>query len=179
MDIVFVRHGRTEMNTKGLFSGHLDDVLSLEGKSDAKYNKEILKDKEFQSIYTSPLKRAVETSQILGYKAIEDSRLKEINFGIFEGLSYDEITRKYPIEAKLWSEDFINYKIPKGESFMELYERVADFLYEVSHKSENTLVVTHEGVIKCALCYIFEKPEYFYRFKISHTGITQICIDEE
>lgn len=179
MNIFFLRHGKTTSNEKGVYGGFTDVKLSTEGIEQAKNIAEVLKGETFDEIYVSPLRRTCETCQISGYEGVFDDRLREINFGIFEELSYEEILEKYPTEAKLWEKDFLGYKIPQGESLLELYHRVSDFIDEISKHEGKVLVVTHEGVIRCALSYVFEKPEYFYRFKIANCKLTHIAIDND
>lgn len=178
MDIVFVRHGKTEINEKGRYGGFIDTPLSLSGIEEVKTTAKFIQGKDFESIYISPLKRALQTAEILGVNGKSDQRIKEMNFGIFEGLNYQEILKKYPKEAQKWAKDYINYRIPCGESLKDVYERVSDFLLDISKNEGIVLIVTHEGVIKCALCSIFGNPEYFYRFKAAHCRFTQIALEE-
>jgi alpha-ribazole phosphatase len=178
MDIVFIRHGRTETNEKGQYGGFNDIPLSFRGEIEAGDAAKQVEGREFNSIYLSPLKRACQTSGILGFQGKSDDRLREMNFGIFEGLSYKDALERYPKETEKWTSDYINYRIPGGESLREVYERVTDFLRDISKGKGTILVVTHEGVIKCALCSIFDTPEYFYRFKADHCRFTQIAIEE-
>lgn len=178
MDIVFVRHGRTEANEKGIFGGFIDTPLSVQGQADAESAAELIKGRVFDAVYSSPLNRALQTARILGYEGKCDDRLREMNFGIFEGLSYSDILKRFPNEADNWARDYINYRIPKGESLMDVYERVTDFLYEISDKKGAILVITHEGVIKCALCSVLGSLEYFYRFNAACCRFTQIVSED-
>ena len=129
-----------------------------------------------KKVYYSPLKRAVDTLGCLGLKGKEDIRLREINFGIFTGKSFEEISKIYPEETKLWTKDIYNYRIPKGESLQDVYKRVSEFLEEVCKLDKNLLLVTHDSVIRLALCWVFDNPLYFYRFKIDEGSITTITI---
>lgn len=178
MDIIFVRHGRTESNEKGVYGGFMDTPLSFQGAADAKSAAKLLEGKAFDRVYLSPLKRAVQTAKILGFEGKCDNRLREINFGIFEGLSYKDILERYPDEAKSWTSDYLNYRIPKGESLMDVYKRVSSFLSDISKDKGTVLIIAHEGVIKCALCSIFETPEYFYRFSAACCKFTQIAFED-
>ncbi len=178
MDIVFLRHGETEDNIKKVYS-RKEAALSKKGRSEILRLKENIYSKSFRKIYVSPLKRTQETIELLELKGIEDSRIEEYNFGIFAGKSYEEIVNIYSNETKLWSEDYINYEIPEGESFKNFYLRVVDFLEEITKKEkENILVITHEGVIKAALCWVFDNIQYFYKFKINNGSIITISINE-
>ena len=102
--LILVRHGQTQMNVDGIFFGKLDPSLNETGKEQCKKTRELLKDRyKYDFIYSSDLKRASETAEIVNYLDLPiklDRRLEEIDFGIFEGLSYKEILEKYPAEAK-------------------------------------------------------------------------------
>lgn len=178
MDVVFVRHGRTVENESGRFGGITDTPISFAGAVGAAAAAKKVEGRAFAEVYSSPLKRAVQTSEILGIEGWHDDRLKEINFGVFEGMSYEEILERYPDEAREWTDDYINFRIPDGESLRELYERVGSFLDDMEGKNGTVLVVTHEGVIKCALCCVLGSLEHFYRFRAEHCRFTQIAVED-
>lgn len=177
MDLIFIRHGRTEANQKGIYGGHMDIPLSVEGIEEAKNLSKALDVRKFARIYSSPLMRAIQTARLLGFTPEIDTRLCEMNFGIFEGLTYQDIVNKYPSETEKWSNDYLNYRIPKGESLMDVYNRVSEFLSEIPEEKDPFVIITHEGVIKCALCFILGNPEYFYRFKAVYCRFTQVAIN--
>lgn len=177
MDVIFIRHGETSENKGGIY-GSPDTSLSKRGKEQIHRASKLLKDISFDVVYISPLKRTIETSNILGLEGILEPRVKEINFGIFEGKTYEEIKRDFPEETDAWTNDHINYRIPKGESLMDLYKRTSNFLEEVVEEDRDVIVVTHEGVIKCALCWVFDNVEHFFRFKVDNGSITTITIND-
>ncbi|AJA49390.1 putative adenosylcobalamin/alpha-ribazole phosphatase [Clostridium pasteurianum DSM 525 = ATCC 6013] len=178
MNIVFVRHGSTELNHKHVYAGVIDSEISQKGIEEIKSIKKYLQKIKFHEVYSSPLKRAVKTTELLDENYKIDSRLSEMNFGIFEGLSYSEIESKYARESKAWVKDTLNYKIPKGESLIEVFNRTKAFIEEVSSKRGDILVVTHGGVIACALSLVFNQYDYFYRFKIMHGTASVISIED-
>lgn len=177
MDIVFVRHGRTELNELGCFIGNIDCHISEEGLRQAEKLKDFLGEFAFDGVYVSPLKRAIQTADILSKEYILDGRLREMNFGVFEGLKYEEIEQKYPQYLRLWNADYENYRIPEGESLQDLFDRVEDFINDVKGKHERVLVVTHGGVIRCALSLIFSSREFFYKFKIDPGSVSIVEYD--
>ncbi len=178
MDIIFIRHGETKDNIKKIYS-RKEASLSIKGQEEILTIKGKLNNKSFGKVYVSPLKRTKETLELLELEGIEDFRIEEYDFGIFAGKSYEEVTEIYPKETKLWIEDYINYKIPKGESFKEFYLRVIDFLEGIIESGEeNILVITHEGVIKAALCWVFDNIEYFYKFKVNNGSIVTISVND-
>ncbi len=175
MDINFIRHGETEDNKRGVYS-RKKVSLSKKGREEIIKLRDHIDNISFQKVYVSPLKRTKETIKLLELEGIEEERIVEYNFGIFEGKSYGEIKKIYPRETKLWANDYINYRIPQGESFKDFYLRVVNFLEEICKTKENVLLVTHEGVIKAALCWVFDNIEYFYKFKIDNSSIVTISI---
>lgn len=177
MDVIFVRHGETEENKSGVY-GSPDTSLSEVGREQICKTKKIVGNIAFDKVYISPLKRTIETSKLLGLRGILEPRIKEINFGIFEGKTYEEIKKDYPEETNAWTNDYINHRIPDGESLMDLYERTSNFLEGLVADDKDVLVITHEGVIKCALCWVFDNIEHFYRFKVDNGSITTITIND-
>lgn len=178
MDIIFIRHGKTEMNRKKLFAGAIDCSLSNEGMEEARAAKKAIGDIKFDKVYISPMKRTAQTAEIMDVCWKTDDRIKEMNFGIFEGLSYDKALSSYENEMKCWEDDFINYRIPQGESLMDVYLRVCDFMDSIADEKGRILVITHKGVINCALSSIFGGPEHYYRFSADNCRFTQISMEE-
>lgn len=178
MEIVFIRHGRTDINKKGCYLGAIDDELSFEGRREIINLKNFLTDIEFDAVYVSPLKRAKQTIEILEKGYSIDERLREINFGIFDGLHHREIEEKYPKEYAGWTRDYINYKIPEGESLSELFDRVEDFIKDVSNKHKRVLAITHGGVIRCAMSLVFGSKEQFYKFQVNHGTVNIISVKD-
>lgn len=178
MDIVFTRHGKSEGNEKEVYHGRLDLPLTSEGKKEAIKAANLIENIHFDEVYISSLERARETAKLFGLSGKSDDRILERNFGIFENLSYDEILKAYPKEAQKWNNDFVNYRIPQGESLKDVYKRTKAFIKDMSLKKGKVLVVTHDGVIRCALSSVFNAPEYFFKFKIDYLKLTQLSIEE-
>lgn len=113
-------------------------------------------------LYSSPLQRCVTLAKHIQKNTqiksiIEDSRLMEMNFGDWELKSWDDIPQEV---LNPWMADFVNVRVPNGESFVDLNERVLDFLEnEVSNNKEKPLIiVAHAGVIRSILCKINTIP---------------------
>ena len=129
--LILIRHGQTEMNAQKLYFGKLDPPLNDLGISQAYQAKEKLLDIDYDIIYSSPLERAKQTAEICNYldKDINyNSKLEEINFGVFEGLTFKQISKKYPDEVKKMEEDWKVYNYITGESPEEMFERAVSFL---------------------------------------------------
>lgn len=179
MDIVFVRHGRTECNIKGIYAGKMDSSLSKEGVDEIEKLKERLKGESFDKVYVSPLKRTLKTAEILGFNGETDKRISEVNFGSFEGLTYRGIEEKYPEECKRWVNDYLNFRFPEGENILDVYNRTCKFIEDIPKEYKKVLVVTHGGIIKCALCSIFDRIDYFFKFTSEHGRYSVITIEND
>lgn len=172
--LIIVRHGQTDMNAEKLFFGKLDPKLNELGKKQALETREKMKNISYDKIYSSDLKRASETAEIINYlnKEIEfDKRLQEIDFGIFEGLKYEEIKEKYPQECKKSEIDWENYNFETGESPKEMQERAVSFIETLDLEKDN-LIVTHWGII-CGILswYLSMGLKSYWKFAIENGGI--------
>lgn len=175
--IILVRHGETNMNRDNLYHGILDPALNETGIKQAEKAYNIIKNISYDKIFSSPLKRAYETATILNYKKLNielSDKIKELNFGIFEGLSYEEILNKYPYELKEATKNWKTYNFKTGESPLELQERSVQFINSLD-KDLNYLIVTHWGVICTILSYYFSyNLNAYWKFKIDNCGIVVI-----
>lgn len=184
--LILIRHGETDLNRDKKFFGWLDPTLNELGKNQAKSamkkTEKILVGNRNVKIYTSPLKRALETCEIIAGENFEweiSHELKEINFGIFEGLSYEEILEKYPQESKIAFTQWENYNFEIGESPRELQKRVVTFVEEQLDLKEVNIIVTHWGVINSILSYFFSKDlEAYWKFSLKNGGIALISFNE-
>lgn len=154
--IYLVRHGESEANVSKRFSGITDIELSQLGREQAKEAGKILIDKTIDNIFSSPLKRAKNTAEIIadeiGFNKdiVIDKSLTEVNFGIFENLTWEEIVEQYAEESQTWVEFKHKYKFPKGEGYDDIILRISDFFDNVP---DNSLIATHYGVIQSVLLY--------------------------
>ncbi len=176
MDIIFVRHGESHDNVEKRFSRDFI-TLTERGIQQIKDARKNLATYEFSKVYVSPLKRTLQTLGHLGLDGEEDDRVREMNFGIFTGLTFNEYQEKYPEETRLWMEDSLNYTIPEGESIVDTYMRVESFMEDMLHRNENALVVTHEGIIRLACSWVIGSADHFYRFRADNGSATVISAD--
>lgn len=176
--LILVRHGQTKLNSDGIYFGWLDPQLNERGVEQAKRAGEVIKNIHYDRIYSSDLKRARETAEYLNYKELSielDKRLREINFGIFEGLTYEEIQKRYPNECKASERDWENFNFSTGESPRQLQKRVVDFVEGLNFEEDN-LVVTHWGVINSILSWYFSKGlDSYWKYSVENGGV---CIIE-
>lgn len=176
--LILVRHGQTDMNVEGIYFGWLDPSLNAMGREQGKRARDVVKKLNYHNIYSSDLKRASETAEYVNYldqNIVFDRRLRELNFGIFEGLSYEEIQKKYPEEYKKSERDWERYNFVNGESPRDLQKRTIDFVESLDLERDN-LVVTHWGVINCILSWYFSKElESYWKYSVENGGV---CIIE-
>lgn len=154
VNIYIARHGETKWNIEGRMQGFKNSDLTQRGINDARSLGESLKDIDFDCIYSSPLGRALDTAKYIrqddNIKIILDDSLKELNLGLWEGMTHEEIKEKYPLQYNNFREHPESFESQGGESFLELIKRVEDGLNNIikDENHENILIVTHTCVIK-------------------------------
>lgn len=161
MHLFLIRHAQTKNNHDGRYQGSTDAPLNETGELQAKEIAERLADKKFDAIYSSDLKRSLQTAEFVAKKhnlqIKQDERLREISFGDWEGMSYDEIKKVSPDLLEKWIDDPANISPPNGETLKQLASRVTSAIDEIkaNYKAEETvLLVTHAGVIRTLLCTV-------------------------
>lgn len=182
MRIYLVRHGETELNQKKCYYGHMDVGLSEKGVKQAKAIGAFFQNHSFDVVVSSPLIRAVKTAEyILGgreQKIVVDERLSEQNFGIFEGFTYEQLLERYPDEFQSWNQDFSGYRIPGGESFSDVRDRIDNYLKELIGRDGTMLLVAHKGTLGHFLASSLGLPlEGYWNFVFEQGSYS--CIDYE
>jgi probable phosphoglycerate mutase len=133
--------------------GHLDIPLSPAGIRQAANLAERLAGEVIDAVYSSELTRAWLTAAPfaarLGLEIVADTRLRERSFGVFEGLTLDEIAARHPEGFRRWRERNPAWAIDGGESGQQLVDRVLDALRDIvaRHRGQTVAVVTHGGVL--------------------------------
>lgn len=172
--LILIRHGQTEMNAKNLYFGKLNPHLNELGIEQAYMAKEKLSNIAYDCIYSSPLERARETAEICNYlnkEIIYDSRLEEINFGAFEGLTFKEISKRYPNEVKEMEKNWKSFNYITGESLEELFQRAISFLETLDY-TKNNLIISHWGIINCIVSYFISGTlDTYWKFKVSNCSV--------
>lgn len=177
--VYLVRHGESTANLNKRFSGITDVELSSLGKKQALVAGLNLKECNVSKIYSSPLIRAFDTAKIISKEIDYDintidivDNLIEVNFGIFENMTWDEMIVDYKEETDQWIKDGNRYRFPKGESYEDIIQRIAQFMDKVS---DDSVIVTHFGVIQSILLY-YKITDYtnLWKFNISNCDIVVI-----
>lgn len=166
--LYFIRHGQTDWNAEGRIQGQLDTQLNDKGRGQAKRNgdllAEILSTPENFDFIASPLLRTFETMQIVrGQLGMErdgfptDDRLKEIHFGIFQGMTYKNSAIEMPEEAQHREADKWLNAPPEGESYFDLTVRIKEWFLELKR---DTICVSHGGVGRALRGLILDLPKH-------------------
>jgi 2,3-bisphosphoglycerate-dependent phosphoglycerate mutase len=175
--LVIVRHGQSEWNLKNLFTGWADVDLTLTGEHEAEFAGIVLKPYIFNIAYTSVLKRAIHTLDIILHEIdqeipiIQDKALNERNYGDLQGLNKAEVGAQYGAQQLMaWRRSFTEVP-PGGESLENTYQRVIPYYEkEISPKlkaGQNILIVAHGNSLRALMMYL----EHISQADISHIDL--------
>ena len=184
--LILVRHGETQWNIERRFQGHLDSPLTESGRNQAIVLANRLKNFRFNAFYSSDLGRAASTADlikdVIGLDYVSDRLLREVNVGVFSGLTLDTIEKDYPAEWEAFRTRSPEYSIPEGESDEQFLKRILGFLDKVKdkHSGEQVLVITHGGVVHQLMRHILGiPPGHPRRFHLKNSGLFFITYEEE
>lgn len=182
--IYLTRHGETEWNIEKRLQGRGDSPLTENGIQRAKELRDRIKNIDIDVIYSSPIKRALNTANILrGNKNIDivtDDRLMEMCFGDYEGKKIDIIQKENPNwDIKLIMQGNVEICAPNGENLKEVRERISKLMNKIiaENMGKSILIVTH-GITLKALMYYF-KDEDVNSEVMGQATLTKINIDEK
>jgi len=153
--ILLVRHGETDWNAAGRIQGHSDTPLNAAGRQQARRAAQRLAPEPVRALYSSDLARAFETAMIigepLGLTVVTSPRLRERQYGAWEGLTAAEIQARYPEQFTMWRARSTDFAPPQGETIRQLLTRALAELQTIArrHLNEMVVVVTHGG-----FCYV-------------------------
>jgi alpha-ribazole phosphatase len=162
-EILFIRHAETDM--AGTFCGHSNPSLNARGRAQLSELMITLNTEDIGEIYASDLLRAQETGQeIARCFAIEchlRPPLREIDFGQWEGLTWEEIEQSDLVYAQRWVAEYPNLSAPGGERFDDFERRVLNEIeaLAIKTKGHGVAVVTHAGVLRTVLCRLLKCSE--------------------
>lgn len=156
-EILFIRHAETDM--AGTFCGHSDPELNAKGLSQLTELLREIRTAEIGAVYTSDLRRARTTADAIagafGVECHVSAALREMNFGQWEGLSWDEIERRDEAYARKWAMEYPYLPARNGENFHDFKRRVLDEVKFLSTEAErrhhSIAVVTHAGILRTIL----------------------------
>jgi broad specificity phosphatase PhoE len=150
--ILLARHGESDWNRTRRWQGHADRPLTDLGRRQARELAARLASTELDAVYSSDLKRARETAEIVasgrGLAVHELPALREVDVGSWSGLTRDEAAERFPDAYKRWEEGGEGWD--DGETYEQLGDRIIGAVKRIAadHPGERVLVVTHGGSIR-------------------------------
>ncbi len=177
-EIILVRHGETEWNVAEIFRGRIDIELNETGIKQAALLAEYLADLKINAVYSSPLKRALKTAEIItGYHQLDveiASGLIDFNYGKWQGLLHQEVRDKYKELYAQWTSRPERVRMPDGESLDEVRERAIGVVDGVIAKYQGTVaLVSHRVVNKVLICALLGLDNSrFWKIRQDTCGIT-------
>lgn len=180
--IILIRHGESKWNTLKKIQGQKDISLTAKGLKQAQLIGNRLKKEKIDKIYSSDLKRAYITAETIGNKIGLDvtpmKELREINFGIWEGMSNDQMLQEFYDDVLLWRSNPEKLKIEGAESIEELQKRAMKGINKIiddSDEHDNFVIVSHSATIKTIILGLLDMDlTYFKNLTISNVGLTVI-----
>ncbi|KAF1809199.1 bifunctional 6-phosphofructo-2-kinase/fructose-2,6-bisphosphate 2-phosphatase [Eremomyces bilateralis CBS 781.70] len=147
------RHGESTFNLEGKIGGDAD--ISERGEAYARSLPDLVRrcgDGRKLTVWTSTLKRTIQTARFLTFEKLEWKALDELDSGVCDGLTYADIEEQYPEDFKARDEDKYNYRYLGGESYRDVVIRLEPIIMELE-RSENILIVTHQAILRCIYAY--------------------------
>lgn len=185
VELYIVRHGETDTNYTGKINGSATDLdLNQTGRKQVNYLLKSLNINDFDEVYSSPLKRAYQTAEILNQNVHEihtDARLWEINYGSWDGLVADEVKAKHPDgfdENGYITEDYVKYA-QQGESYQQVWERLESFLKDMKEKGDQKiLVVCHGFVTRSLVKLVTQVPDIVDIMEPDNASVTKLKLSD-
>ncbi len=167
--IALLRHGKTGFS--GKYVGSLDVDLSDSGRDQIKALGKRLDTYSYEKIISSTMLRCRQSSEILfpNRTVCYDNDLREIDFGRWEGMTFQEISKTDPDLVDLWSNEGMDYCFPDGECINDFTSRIYLFADRLKVCPENNIIViSHGGVIRTLLCYFLNiSPSKYLLFQVN------------
>lgn len=154
-----VRHGETDWNQDKRIQGRTDIPLNGRGRAQARALAERLADLSLDEIYASDLLRARETADIIAARqprAVAVSArpdLRECHYGLWEGLTREEVARRFPADWQAWLASGESSCPTDGEDFLSLSERAGRVFDQAARSGKTVLIATHRGPLRSILCH--------------------------
>ncbi|HDZ62136.1 MAG TPA: alpha-ribazole phosphatase [Nitrospirae bacterium] len=187
--LYLIRHGETEGADAKRYKGHIDVPLSDNGIKQmerlSKYIHQLIahssQSTKLNAVYTSDLSRAVKSAEIIarphGLEPVVMKDLKERNFGLWEGMSFDEIKEKYPDEFQAWADNPVKFSPINGENTIEVRDRAVRAIDKIfaDDKAQKIAIVCHGGISRVILCHFLGIPlENIFRIEQDFAAVNII-----
>ena len=184
-EIILVRHGETDWNVAEVFRGRIDIALNETGLKQAELLAEYLRDLRIAAIYSSPLKRALKTAQMMADHHNLDVEITpgliDFDYGEWQGLSHEVVKDRYEELYAEWVKNPHQVKMPAGENLNDVRRRVTSVVDSVVARYEGTVVlVAHRVVNKVLICVLLGLDNsHFWNIRQDACGITTFTYENE
>ena len=181
--VLLIRHGATVLSAEDRFAGSTDVLLSDEGRSQARALGERLAEAELAAVYASPMKRTVETANLVatphGLDVITAEGLREIDHGRWEQLTRKEVEARFPEEYSNWEADPFTFAPEAGESGLSVMARALPVIRRivVAHEGQTVAVVSHKATIRLVLCSLLGIDARGYRDRLDQSPACLNALD--
>lgn len=180
--VLLVRHGETDWNQQMRFQGQTDIQLNARGLAQAEAIASRLRHERLQAIYSSDLQRAMQTAQIIAryhdLSPIPDADLRELSYGVWEGMSREEILASEWAELfEKYRQDSLHYRPPGAEYPEQILERSRRVWQRVlqAHEGGTVCLVGHGGSLRALLCVALAAPlESFRRIRLDNASLSAV-----
>lgn len=186
MRLWLIRHGETEANVAGLYSGHSPTPLTAKGITQAQTLHHLLREVPFDRVLCSQLERAQHTAKlVLNNRDIiqhNSALLNEMFFGDWEMRHHRDLTREDPESYAAWCTDWQNAIPTNGEGFQAFSTRVQDFIAQIPSwaPAKNVLIVSHQGVLSLLIAGLLKMPAAsLWRFRVDQGAWSSIDIHDD
>ena len=185
--LILARHGETAWNDASRYQGQADVPLNDVGRWQAAALARRLAHEEIHAIYASDLQRSWETAQVIvasrshSLPVRAESRLREMNFGDWEGLTYAEIQERDLHSLTAWETDPVHIPPPGGETVSQVASRVQSSLGAISrvHQDKTVLLVAHGGSLRVLLCLALGMdPQAQWQFRLDIAALSELEFHE-
>jgi probable phosphoglycerate mutase len=189
--VYLVRHGETTWNAEQRFQGHLDVELSRKGVAQAEALANWIAEQPvpFGALFSSDLKRAVQTAQIIGRRVGLVPQLyrglREVHGGEWQGLVRTEIEARFPGKLQMWDAQLDSFTVPGGESLPDVQERIYATYERIvaAHPGEAIIIVSHGAALTALLAALHDwdlvATWQSRQARMGNTGVTVVSHDHD
>lgn len=179
--LYLVRHGESEWNILKKIQGQRDTLLTKKGIKQAEKIANRLSNEKIDNIYSSDLKRAFKTAEVIGnklkLKVNSDKNFREINFGSWEGITKKDLIERHYEKHLLWMKEPHKLKLEDAETLSDLQKRTMEGINRISelNPNKNILVVSHSAAIKTIIIELLEMDiSYFSKMSLDNVSLSII-----
>ena len=157
--IYLTRHGQSQFNIEERIGGdaELTPAGELYAHRLAQWITQNIQTEKMLTVWTSTLRRSIATGKYVPAPKVNLRALDEIDAGICDGMTYEEVEAKFPEEFVHRSNNKLGYRYPRGESYIDVIQRLEPVIFELERQKHPVLVIGHQAVLRCLYAYFLEK----------------------